>query len=135
MLTALLASTVFVLGDPQWKPAPAPLLSRFAKDVSPEHPWPEYPRPTMQRERWLNLNGLWQYAIRPKSEAELKERGPLWGSWDGEILVHNIWLSLDPYMRGRMSDAKPRGSSDHAHHGRRLSAVRRSHTRTLIPRA
>jgi hypothetical protein len=25
---------------------------------------------------------------------------------DGEVLVENRWLSLDPYMRGRMSDAK-----------------------------
>ena len=24
----------------------------------------------------------------------------------GEVLIKNIWLSLDPYMRGRMSDAK-----------------------------
>src|SRR2546429_3647898 len=25
---------------------------------------------------------------------------------DGEVLVRNLWLSLDPYMRGRMSDAR-----------------------------
>jgi NADPH-dependent curcumin reductase len=25
---------------------------------------------------------------------------------DGEVLVRNLWLSLDPYMRGRMSEAK-----------------------------
>src|SRR5262249_43621499 len=25
---------------------------------------------------------------------------------DGEALVENLWLSLDPYMRGRMSAAK-----------------------------
>jgi NADPH-dependent curcumin reductase CurA len=25
---------------------------------------------------------------------------------EGEVLVRNLWLSLDPYMRGRMSDAK-----------------------------
>jgi NADPH-dependent curcumin reductase CurA len=25
---------------------------------------------------------------------------------DGDVLVKNLWLSLDPYMRGRMSDAK-----------------------------
>ena len=24
----------------------------------------------------------------------------------GEVLVRNEWLSLDPYMRGRMNDAK-----------------------------
>ena len=25
---------------------------------------------------------------------------------DGEVLLRNVYLSLDPYMRGRMSDAK-----------------------------
>ena len=25
---------------------------------------------------------------------------------DGEVLVKNLWLSLDPYMRGRISEAK-----------------------------
>ncbi|HMM54404.1 MAG TPA: NADP-dependent oxidoreductase [Candidatus Desulfobacillus sp.] len=25
---------------------------------------------------------------------------------DGEVLVRNLWLSLDPYMRGRMNEAK-----------------------------
>src|SRR5262245_17982743 len=25
---------------------------------------------------------------------------------DGQVLVRNLWLSLDPYMRGRMDDVK-----------------------------
>lgn len=33
-------------------------------------------------------------------EAEVPTPGP------GEILVRNLWLSLDPYMRGRMNDRK-----------------------------
>src|SRR5574340_1671041 len=31
---------------------------------------------------------------------------PLPAPGEGEVLVRNLWLSLDPYMRGRMSDAK-----------------------------
>jgi NADPH-dependent curcumin reductase CurA len=34
------------------------------------------------------------------------ERAPLAPPGEGEVLVKNLWLSLDPYMRGRMSDAK-----------------------------
>src|SRR5438093_4055068 len=34
------------------------------------------------------------------------ESAPLPRCGDGEVLVRNLWLSLDPYMRGRMSDAK-----------------------------
>jgi beta-galactosidase/beta-glucuronidase len=63
-----------------WQPAEGPLKTRWTKDVSPEKAWPEYPRPQMVRKNWTNLNGLWQYAIRPRSdEAPAK--------WDGEILV------------------------------------------------
>ena len=34
------------------------------------------------------------------------EDAPLPQPAQGEVLVKNLWLSLDPYMRGRMSDAK-----------------------------
>jgi hypothetical protein len=38
------------------------LLTRWAKDVSDTAPLPEYPRPQMAREAWLNLNGVWEFA-------------------------------------------------------------------------
>ncbi len=34
------------------------------------------------------------------------EKAPLPRPADGEVLVKNLWLSLDPYMRGRISVAK-----------------------------
>ena len=34
------------------------------------------------------------------------EEAPVPQPAEGEVLVKNLWLSLDPYMRGRMSDAK-----------------------------
>ena len=34
------------------------------------------------------------------------ETSPLPRPAEGEVLVKNLWLSLDPYMRGRMDDAK-----------------------------
>ena len=34
------------------------------------------------------------------------EEAPTSRPGEGEVLVRNEWLSLDPYMRGRMSDAK-----------------------------
>jgi NADPH-dependent curcumin reductase CurA len=34
------------------------------------------------------------------------ERAPVPQPKDGEVLVRNLWLSLDPYMRGRMNDVK-----------------------------
>jgi NADPH-dependent curcumin reductase CurA len=39
------------------------------------------------------------------SDFEIAE-GPIPKPGDGEILCRTIWLSLDPYMRGRMNDVK-----------------------------
>ena len=47
----------------EWKPAKNPLMTRWAKGVSPANAHPEYPRPQMVREKWRTLNGLWQLAI------------------------------------------------------------------------
>lgn len=38
-------------------------MTRFARDVSPDKPRPEYPRPLMVRKEWQSLNGLWQFAF------------------------------------------------------------------------
>ncbi len=54
------------LSAAEWQPAHGPLATRWAKDVSPTNALPEYPRPQMVRKEWQNLNGLWDYAIRPQ---------------------------------------------------------------------
>jgi beta-galactosidase/beta-glucuronidase len=74
---ALLASVKMTA---QWQPAGDKIKSKWAATVSPEKVWSEYPRPQMVRAEWSNLNGLWDYAIRPK-ESGVPEQ------WDGEILV------------------------------------------------
>ena len=49
-------------------------------------------------------------ASRPTAEAEMAnfrlEHAEVPALIDGQVLVRNHWMSLDPYMRGRMSDAK-----------------------------
>ncbi|GAA4769728.1 glycoside hydrolase family 2 TIM barrel-domain containing protein [Stakelama sediminis] len=56
------------------------LMTRWGRKVTPQNAWRSYPRPQMQRARWMNLNGLWDYAIRPKAIADPKRM-------DGKILV------------------------------------------------
>lgn len=58
------------------------LVTRWSKDIEPECVHADYPRPQLVRERWLNLNGTWQYAIRPREAAV-----PATGEFDGQILV------------------------------------------------
>jgi beta-galactosidase/beta-glucuronidase len=77
MLLFVIAST-FV--DAAWQPIQGPLMTPWAKEITPDNAWLEYPRPQMVRSRWQNLNGLWEYAIVSKDAAQQAD-------WDGEILV------------------------------------------------
>src|SRR5260370_25223524 len=79
LIGLLMGLTSLVLAE-DWHPAPGPLMTRWAKDVSPTNALPEYPRPQMVRKDWLNLNGLWDYAIVGKDD-------PTPQSYDGKILV------------------------------------------------
>jgi len=63
-----------------WQPAESSLKTRWTDNVSPENVWPEYPRPILERKTWKNLNGLWEYAIRPADS-------PKPDQFDGQILV------------------------------------------------
>jgi Glycosyl hydrolases family 2, sugar binding domain/Glycosyl hydrolases family 2/Glycosyl hydrolases family 2, TIM barrel domain len=54
-----------------WHAKKAPLMTRWAADVSPTNVWPEYPRPQLVRPDWMNLNGLWDYAITPDATNSL----------------------------------------------------------------
>jgi beta-galactosidase/beta-glucuronidase len=56
------------------------LMTRWGKDVTPDNAWRSYPRPQLKRERWLNLNGLWDYAIA-------RDSAPQPARMDGQILV------------------------------------------------
>jgi len=62
-----------------WKIAENPILTKWAEDVDPLKPWLPYPRPDMVRDSWVNLNGLWDYAITQKGIKPEK--------WNGSILV------------------------------------------------
>ncbi len=62
-----------------WHPVSGNIMTRWAKVLTPQNAWQEYPRPQMTRTAWLNLNGLWDFGITPQ-----KQDTP---SFDGTILV------------------------------------------------
>lgn len=65
---------------PSWAPVEGKIASPWASQVNPREPLPGYPRPQMVREPWLNLNGLWEYAIKPAGTKNVS-------GFDGQILV------------------------------------------------
>ena len=55
------------------------MLTKWGKELNPQNPLQEYPRPQMQRESYLNLNGIWEYCINQSEDFP--------ASWDGDIVV------------------------------------------------
>jgi len=64
----------------EWKPVHGHIMTEWAEKLDPAHPLPEYPRPQLMRSNWINLNGLWDYAVTKKS-------GPQPTTYEGKILV------------------------------------------------
>ena len=62
---------------PVWAPAGDHIKTQWAAEVNPAAPLPEYPRPQMVRSEWMNLNGLWDYAITPESAEYVKPEGKI----------------------------------------------------------
>ena len=63
----------------QWAPVGKEIKTPWASEITPENVHQEYPRPQMVREKWANLNGLWNYAITDLNANTFKA--------EGEILV------------------------------------------------
>jgi beta-galactosidase/beta-glucuronidase len=80
LLLAFDLSTGAAVAPDEWQPVKGPLTTRWARDVSQKNAHREYPRPQLVRKDWQNLNGLWDYAIRPKQEVRPT-------TFDGKILV------------------------------------------------
>ncbi|MDD4266895.1 MAG: glycoside hydrolase family 2 TIM barrel-domain containing protein [Pirellulales bacterium] len=97
LVSFVLALAAAALSAEPWRAAQGPLMTRWAKDVSPDNPLAEYPRPQMVREDWQNLNGLWQYAIRPADQDKVE-------TFDGQILVP---FAVESALSGVMKPVGP----------------------------
>jgi beta-galactosidase/beta-glucuronidase len=81
----------------QWKPAEKSIVTRWAKQVTPENVWSEYPRPQLVRSQWQSLNGLWDFALRPKASPEPT-------AYQNKILVP---FCVESALSGVGQDVKP----------------------------
>jgi beta-galactosidase/beta-glucuronidase len=53
-----------------WFPVKDGLYTKWGETVDPENVLPEYPRPTMVRKDWLNLNGIWNFTLQHKDSIQ-----------------------------------------------------------------
>jgi hypothetical protein len=44
------------------------LTTEWSKEVNPDLPHQDYPRPNLVRDDWSSLNGRWYFEITPKEE-------------------------------------------------------------------
>ncbi len=101
-----------------WQRQDGPLTTPWTSKVSPDRAWPEYPRPQMVRTSWINLNGLWDYAVTPRA-AERPE------TWEGQILV--------PFcIESALSGVKQSVGPDKALWYQRRCKIRRSENRRTL---
>ena len=77
-----------------WAPQKASLMTKWAAQVNPKAPLPEYPRPQLVRKNWLNLNGIWEYQPGAMNEAT-----PTGTTLKSEILVP---FAVDSALSGVM---------------------------------
>lgn len=47
-----------------WTKQMAPVMTVWGEQLTEDNAWQEYPRPSMKREDWMNLNGVWRYFKR-----------------------------------------------------------------------
>src|SRR5205814_26254 len=81
LLCAVLLLSLHSIAQNNWKIAGDRIVTPWAEKVDPLQPLPEYPRPQMVRNNWMNLNGLWQYTILPTTQETIP------ASFAGNILV------------------------------------------------
>ena len=70
---AIMSCNTGTNGD--WTPAGDRIMTVWGENLDPAEVLQEYPRPQMERPEWLNLNGLWKYAIVPADAEPDKMEG------------------------------------------------------------
>ncbi len=82
MAWVLMAVAAITAHAADWQMKQAPMMTPWSETLNPDNVLPEYPRPQMERDSWLNLNGVWDLRKGVKDENYSSAFG-----YDKKILV------------------------------------------------
>ena len=68
----------------------------WGREVDPDRPLPEHPRPQLRRDAWANLNGRWDYAIRAAPERPEEYDGSIVVPFSPEAALSGVGRQLQP---------------------------------------
>lgn len=72
------------------------MLTEWGEALDPAQPLPEYPRPQMVRDSYLNLNGTWSYAITKSAQMPQKADGTILVPFSPESALSGVGRTLQP---------------------------------------
>ena len=64
VLAIMLTFVESVRAQSTWTKQTAPVMTPWGEQLTADNVWQEYPRPSMKRQEWMNLNGVWKYFKR-----------------------------------------------------------------------
>ena len=86
------------------------MLTPWGEKLDRSNVLPEYPRPQMQREQWVNLNGPWAYAITDRAECPERFDGEILVPFSPETTLSGVEKTLQPgqflWYRRRFADTR-----------------------------
>ncbi len=98
------------------------MLTRWGRALDRDRPLPDYPRPQLVRERWVNLNGVWECAFTASSDAPTSYDDPIVVPFSPEAPLSGMDRQLQPdewlwYRRTFTAPAPPPGGRVLLHFG------------------
>ena len=84
LVSILFFLNIFSVHAQQWEKKTARLMTPWSEDIDPDNLFDEYPRPQMERQDWVNLNGIWDFL---KTDSASIGRYDADANYDMKILV------------------------------------------------
>ena len=94
LISLAMALVALVSSAQQWAPVGENIRTSWADQIDPANPHPEYPRPQMVRSEWMNLNGLWKYAVTEASAESFEPQGNILVPFALESSLSGVGKSL-----------------------------------------